>query len=56
MIKVAKAFWSGLTAPSMCKDKKHCKQEKRMRDKMSEDRIDKMIRDSYPASDPISTY
>jgi hypothetical protein len=52
MIRIMQAFVDGLKngAPkSRGKDKKQ-------RENMSEKQVDKMIKDSFPASDPPSTY
>ena len=53
MFKVLQAFWRGC----MCKSHQKCiRQEKQMRDKLSEKKIDRIVEDSFPASDPPSTY
>jgi len=37
--------------------RRHCiRKDKRLRNHMSERQIDKMVEDSFPASDPPSTY
>lgn len=48
------AFWEGLNGQT---PRKECIQaEKEMRERLNERQIDKMIYDSFPASDPPSTY
>lgn len=39
-----------------CRKKDHTKEAIEMREKMSEKQVDKMVKDSFPASDPPSTY
>ena len=56
ILKVASAFWSGLTAPRACAAKEHCHHEKKMRDHLSEDQLDRMLMETCDASDPITMY
>jgi len=50
---IATSFWEGFTHVS----RKQCiRAEKKMREHLSEDQIDDMLDDSFPASDPPSTY
>lgn len=44
-------FFSGGTPHSTC-----IRGEKKLRNNMAEDQVDSMIDDSFPASDPPSTY
>ncbi|MCE3255775.1 MAG: hypothetical protein K0R25_1269 [Rickettsiaceae bacterium] len=39
-----------------CPKKNHIKEEKEVRENLTEKQIDKMVKDSFPASDPPSTY
>lgn len=50
--------WMACRADSACRAKSSrlAGQEKAMRENMSQRKLDKMIDDSFPASDPPSTY
>ncbi len=50
---LAQAFLKGLRHKSL---RQSIREDKALREHLSEDKIDKMIRDSFPASDPPSTY
>ena len=52
MRKIMKAFCDGLNKIAT----PQCRKDKSLRDRMSEDQLDCMIDDSFPASDPPSTY
>lgn len=39
-----------------CRKRDIVKDEKEIRENLSEKKIDKMVKDSFPASDPPSTY
>lgn len=39
-----------------CRKKDHVEEEKQIRENLTEKQIDKMVKDSFPASDPPSTY
>lgn len=50
---IAKSFVDGLNHIS----RKRCiRKDKKLREALSEKQIDKMVSDSFPASDPPSTY
>jgi hypothetical protein len=48
------AFFEGLKGQTLHKNCIHA--EKELRENLDEKQIDKMIKDSFPASDPPSTY
>lgn len=39
-----------------CRKKDNIEEEKKIRENLTEKQIDKMVKDSFPASDPPSTY
>lgn len=39
-----------------CRKKDNVEEEKKIRENLTEKQIDKMVKDSFPASDPPSTY
>lgn len=49
------AFWSGLMGKGLTHQQSLI-DENQLRESLSEDQIDCMIEDSFPASDPPSTY
>ncbi len=54
--KIARAFNEGLMHKSFGETEKFAKEDKEHRDSMKEKHVDKIINDSFPASDPPSTY
>lgn len=50
LVSIAKAFYEGFRSGHLCR------RERKMRENMSEKKVDRMIEDSFPASDPPSTY
>jgi hypothetical protein len=51
------AFWQGLMFRPALSSRKQCiHADKELREHLSDRQIDKMVEDSFPASDPPSTY
>jgi len=56
MWSIADAFWEGFMAAKTHSRTECIHQDKELREHLSEAQIDHMIEDSFPASDPPSTY
>lgn len=54
MTRIIRAFWDGLTGHVSRRETIH--EDRKVRRRLNEKQIDKMIMDSFPASDPPSTY
>lgn len=59
-MKILKKIWSGIIyvfSGRIFRSKKdRAKEAIEMHEKMTEKQVDKMVKDSFPASDPPSTY
>ena len=56
LVNLLSAFCRGLR-PGINITRRQClHDEKKLRDRLKEKQIDKMVEDSFPASDPPSTY
>ncbi|BEV10004.1 hypothetical protein ATDW_05000 [Asticcacaulis sp. DW145] len=54
-IRIVRAFCDGFLHPK--RSLSHCHREDRaVRDNLAEDQVDTMVEDTFPASDPPSTY
>ncbi|BBF81593.1 hypothetical protein [Asticcacaulis excentricus] len=54
-IRIVRAFCDGFLHPT--RSLKHCQHEDcSVRDNLGEDQVDTMVEDTFPASDPPSTY
>ncbi len=57
LARICRAFWEGLTtSEESLAAQTQASAEKELRESLSEKEIDTMIEDSFPASDPPSTY
>lgn len=62
-LPISKSFFRKMSSAStrflskiFCRKKDNVEEEKKIREHLTEKQIDSMVKDSFPASDPPSTY